>query len=114
MASPTPAIEKARQSSLRKLCERLGYEFKDIGLLDRALTHASMGNEGKKSYERLEFLGEVLPQFREGLARIDERLPRFLFQHRPHPFIENLASSHANYGYNQKGDHQIQKNLRHE
>ena len=63
MASPNPAIEKARQSSLRKLCERLGYEFKDIGLLDRALTHASMGNEGKKSYERLEFLGDSFVNF---------------------------------------------------
>ena len=63
MASPNPAIEKARQSSLRKLCERLGYEFQDIGLLDRALTHASMGNEGKKSYERLEFLGDSFVNF---------------------------------------------------
>jgi len=63
MARPNPAIEKARQKSLRKLCERLGYEFKDISLLDRALTHASMGNEGKKSYERLEFLGDSFVNF---------------------------------------------------
>lgn len=63
MARPNPAIEKARQKSLRKLCERLGYEFKDLDLLDRALTHASMGNEGKKSYERLEFLGDSFVNF---------------------------------------------------
>lgn len=63
MARANPAIEKARQKSLRKLCERLGYEFKDIALLDRALTHASMGNEGKKSYERLEFLGDAFVNF---------------------------------------------------
>lgn len=63
MARVNPAIEKARTKSLRGLCERLGYEFKDISILDRALTHASMGNEGKKSYERLEFLGDAFLNF---------------------------------------------------
>jgi ribonuclease III len=63
MARANPAIKKAREKSLRKLCERLGYDFKDIDLLDRALTHASMGNEGKKSYERLEFLGDAFVNF---------------------------------------------------
>lgn len=63
MARENPAIEKARQNTLRKLCERLGYEFKDLALLDRALTHASLGNEGRKSYERLEFLGDAFLNF---------------------------------------------------
>jgi len=63
MARENPAIEKARSKSLRALSERLGYEFKDLALLDRALTHASMGNEGKKSYERLEFLGDAFLNF---------------------------------------------------
>lgn len=63
MARANPGIEKARKRSLRKVCERLGYEFKDIALLDRALTHSSMGNEGKKSYERLEFLGDSFVNF---------------------------------------------------
>jgi ribonuclease III len=63
MARPNPAIEKARSKTLRKLSEQLGYEFKDLSLLDRALTHASMGNEGKKSYERLEFLGDAFLNF---------------------------------------------------
>jgi len=63
MARANPGIQKARRDSLRKLCERLGYKFKDIELLDRALTHASMGNEGKASYERLEFLGDAFVNF---------------------------------------------------
>ena len=63
MARVQKAIQKARERSLLKLCERLGYVFKDLSLLDRALTHASMGNEGKKSYERLEFLGDAFLNF---------------------------------------------------
>jgi len=63
MARVNPALQKARERSLLELSERLGYEFKDLSLLDRALTHASMGNEGKKSYERLEFLGDAFLNF---------------------------------------------------
>ena len=63
MARVNPAILKARERSLLELSERLGYDFKDLSLLDRALTHASMGNEGKKSYERLEFLGDAFLNF---------------------------------------------------
>lgn len=41
----------------------LGYEFKDISLLKRALTHTSYANErGVESYERLEFLGDAVLQ----------------------------------------------------
>ncbi|MFT4514114.1 MAG: ribonuclease-3 [Planctomycetota bacterium] len=61
--NPATAKAKARDKTLRELSERLGYEFKDFALLDRALTHSSMGNEGKKSYERLEFLGDAFLNF---------------------------------------------------
>ena len=44
MPRAIPAVRKARERSLQELCERLGYRFKDLSLLDRALTHASMGN----------------------------------------------------------------------
>ena len=63
MARENPVIVQARNKTLRALSERLGYEFKDLALLDRALTHASLGNEGKKSYERLEFLGDAFLNF---------------------------------------------------
>ena len=47
---------------LAELQSRMGYEFKDIGLLVSALTHSSYANEQKKSgvasNERLEFLGD--------------------------------------------------------
>jgi ribonuclease-3 len=48
---------------MRKLSKLLGHEFKDPSLLERALTHASTGNEGRKSYERLEFLGDSFLNF---------------------------------------------------
>lgn len=53
----------ARRAQLATLGERLGHRFADLDLLDRALTHASMGNEGLKSYERLEFLGDAFLNF---------------------------------------------------
>lgn len=63
MPRPNPAVTAARKRTLRELATRLRYEFEDIELLDRALTHASMGNEGKQSYERLEFLGDAFLNF---------------------------------------------------
>ena len=43
------------------LMKVLGYEFKNIGLLDTALTHSSYANEcGGENYERLEFLGDAV------------------------------------------------------
>ncbi len=44
-----------------KFEEKIGYKFQDKKLLDRALTHSSYANEGKKNgknNERLEFLGD--------------------------------------------------------
>ncbi len=50
--------------TLQMLEERIGYRFRDIGLLKQALTHSSYTNEQKinkqKHYERLEFLGDAV------------------------------------------------------
>lgn len=42
---------------IQRLMGRLGYEFKDLALLQRALTHRSVNS---RNYERLEFLGDSL------------------------------------------------------
>jgi len=44
-------------NELDKLQERLGYKFKNIGLLENALTHRSVGGTNN---ERLEFLGDAV------------------------------------------------------
>jgi ribonuclease-3 len=71
----------ARVDAVAELERRLGYKFKDGELLERALTHSSVGNGAKKvrDNERMEFLGdrvlnlivaerlmEVSPQATEG------------------------------------------------
>ncbi len=47
---------------MRELEEKLGYTFRNIGLLEHAMTHSSYANEhrnaGVTSNERLEFLGD--------------------------------------------------------
>lgn len=50
-------------ASARDLARRLGYDFKQPQLLERAVTHSSIlasagGGTSEKSYERLEFLGD--------------------------------------------------------
>ena len=46
------------------LMESIGYNFKDISLLQTALTHSSYANENNvESYERLEFLGDSILSF---------------------------------------------------
>lgn len=47
------------------LMQEIGYTFKDIRLLEKALTHSSFANEGHggEHYERLEFLGDSLLGF---------------------------------------------------
>lgn len=49
-----------RQNAITALEQKLGYQFKDKALLDRALTHASVAEGAKKiaDNERLEFLGD--------------------------------------------------------
>lgn len=63
MSPRKASMTAARRRALRKLARELKYEFDDIDLLDRALTHSSLGNEGAKSYERLEFLGDAFLNF---------------------------------------------------
>ena len=52
---------------MRELQKTIGYSFKNISLLETALTHTSYANEickdGLKSYERLEFLGDSILGF---------------------------------------------------
>lgn len=63
-------------SRLNELTQLLGYEFKDVSLLETALTHSSYVNEhAGKSYERLEFLGDSLLNFlsSERLYKTDMR-----------------------------------------
>ena len=43
---------------MQNLAAMLGYEFRDEGLLSRALSHPSLGKEG--SNQRLEFLGDAV------------------------------------------------------
>ena len=53
-----------REERLRALEQRIGYRFRDLGLLDRALTHTSRANEDLtgtvRHNEALEFLGDAV------------------------------------------------------
>lgn len=52
---------------MHELQKTIGYRFRDLSLLEMALTHTSYANEvckdGLKSYERLEFLGDSILGF---------------------------------------------------
>ena len=52
---------------MRELQKAIGYQFRDLSLLEQALTHTSYANEvwkdGLRSYERLEFLGDSILGF---------------------------------------------------
>lgn len=55
------ATEAPREPALERLTPYLQHRFRDAGLLDQALTHASMSGHGgsrRPSNERLEFLGD--------------------------------------------------------
>ncbi len=46
---------------MRELCEKLGYNFTNLKLLDTALTHPSFGGDHHvPHYQRLEFLGDAV------------------------------------------------------
>lgn len=77
MPDPVSTSKDARQRVLRSLSQRLGHEFDNLAILDRALTHASTGNEGKANYERLEFLGDSFLNFAvaDALFRRDPEIP---------------------------------------
>jgi ribonuclease-3 len=55
--------ESEREKAMVKFQDRLGYTFRDVQLLDCALTHKSYANEmglHQHHYERLEFLGDAV------------------------------------------------------
>jgi ribonuclease-3 len=74
MPSADSTLDPARHRELEVLAESIGYSFRDPSRLQRALCHASTGNDGKESYERLEFLGDAILGF-----LVAERL----FHHQP-------------------------------
>ena len=46
---------------MKALCKKLGYQFKDMTLLETALTHPSFGGDHHvPHYQRLEFLGDAV------------------------------------------------------
>ena len=54
------------QTDLKPLMDAIGYRFRNVKLLEKALTHSSYSNEGHshcESYERLEFLGDSVLGF---------------------------------------------------
>ena len=54
--------EKTKQ--LEKLQQNIGYKFKNIKLLEKALTHTSYAYEHEiQSNEKLEFLGDSILEF---------------------------------------------------
>jgi ribonuclease-3 len=65
--------EDPRTRELVALATRIGHDFADLALLQRALCHASMGNEKKENYERLEFLGDAILNFMVGEHLFHER-----------------------------------------
>jgi ribonuclease-3 len=56
--------ERVEKMDLSKLEENIGYKFKNIDLLKKALTHTSYANENHiESNEKLEFLGDSILEF---------------------------------------------------
>ena len=56
-------LSEERREELEKLAGNLGVKFRNLALLDRALTHTSYANEAKRKTdhnERLEFLGDAV------------------------------------------------------
>lgn len=80
------AILAARTQELAALATRIGYTFRRSQLLERALCHASMGNEKKGNYERLEFLGDAILNF---------LVAEYLFHRRPDVPVGQLTELRA-------------------
>ena len=76
--------------TLKTLEERLFYTFKDISLLEHALTHSSYVNEHdlprEACNERLEFLGDAV---------LETLVSRFLFTHFPEDSEGDLSRKRA-------------------
>ncbi len=60
MSTSNIVLDAERLAKLKQLSKSLGYEYQDIGYLQRALMHRSVGS---KNNERLEFLGDSLVNF---------------------------------------------------
>jgi ribonuclease III len=58
--SPQPVAESNDPDRLERCQHRLGYQFRDVQLLESALTHASGADHRLSSNERLEFLGDAI------------------------------------------------------
>jgi ribonuclease-3 len=68
------AMRRKKKSGTPELQERLGHQFADVELLERALTHSSAtGVAHRGNYQRLEFLGDRVL----GLAIADMLLREF-------------------------------------
>ena len=60
---------------MKTLMQRLGYFFRDVSLLETALTHPSLGGDKHiPHYQRLEFLGDAV---------LELAVSRYLFTHYP-------------------------------
>ncbi len=79
-----------RRRELTELSQELGVDFKDLGLLDTALTHTSYANESLRRNtthnERLEYLGDAVLE----LATSD-----YLYKHYPHLPEGDLTKARA-------------------
>ncbi|MGB8992441.1 MAG: ribonuclease III [Desulfobaccales bacterium] len=63
MAPPEVGLDPGRRQELEGLAQRLGYRFKNLGLLEQALRHSSYAHENPgsgPSNEQLEFLGDAV------------------------------------------------------
>ncbi len=58
--SPQPAADSNDALRLERCEQRLGYQFREIQMLEAALTHASGADHRLSSNERLEFLGDAI------------------------------------------------------
>src|SRR3954454_5068081 len=58
--SPHPADALDKSDRLSRCEQRLGYQFRELQLLEAALTHASGADHRLSSNERLEFLGDAV------------------------------------------------------
>ena len=59
-AGISPGGDALSADQREAIAEAIGYRFRDLGLLQRALTHPSRRLEAGFSYERLEFLGDAV------------------------------------------------------
>lgn len=85
-----PELTEKRRRELTELTQQLGVAFKDLGLLDTALTHTSYANESLRRSvphnERLEYLGDAVLE----LAMSD-----YLYKHYPHLPEGDLTKARA-------------------